>query len=147
MHDPVQILLVEDSPGDVRLTQVALKRAEVQSVLHVARNGEEALEFLKGCLETEGAALPDMVLTDLNMPVMGGLELLRHMKEDPNLRRIPVVILSTSDAPRDIEQSYELNASCYVRKPVELDGFLQVMKAIEAFWLSVVRFSSSGVRQ
>ncbi|MHC4376875.1 MAG: response regulator [Planctomycetota bacterium] len=147
MHDPVQILLVEDSPGDVRLTQVALKRAGVQSVLHVARNGEEALEFLKGCLETEGGTLPDMVLTDLNMPVMGGLELLRHIKGDPALLRIPVVILSTSDAPGDIEQSYELNASCYVRKPVELDGFLKVMKAIEDFWLSVVRFPGSAVRQ
>ena len=135
---PIEILLVEDSPGDVRLTQEALKEAKVRNNLSVARDGEEALAVLRQQGPHAGAARPDLILLDLNLPQKDGREVLAEIKEDPRLRRIPVVILTTSKMEEDILKSYDLHANAYITKPVDLDQFIQVVRAIEGFWLSIV---------
>ena len=136
---PIHVLLVEDSPGDVRLTQEAFRDANGSIKLHVAADGVEAMAFLK----REGAHLhaprPDLILLDLNLPKMDGREVLAHIKEDKNLKTIPTVIFTTSDASADIVKSYQLQANCYLTKPVQLDAFESLVKSINDFWLTKVK--------
>ncbi|UPT75566.1 MAG: response regulator [Elusimicrobiota bacterium] len=136
---PIEILLVEDNPGDVRLTRETLKDAKIHNNLSVAGDGAAALAHLRREGAAAGAARPDLILLDLNLPRMGGRELLGLIKNDAALRSIPVVVLTTSKAEEDILQSYDLHANCYISKPVELDGFIKVVKSIEDFWFTVVR--------
>ena len=135
---PIEILMVEDNPGDVRLTVEALKEGKVRNNFHTAEDGEEALAYLRQEGRYAGAPRPDLVLLDLNLPKKSGREVLAEIKEDPDLRRIPVVILTVSQAEQDIVKSYSLHANCYITKPVDLDQFLEVVKSIENFWLTVV---------
>ena len=137
-HRPIEILLVEDNPGDVRLTVEALKEGKLRNHMSVAADGEEALAFLRRENGHAAAPRPDLVLLDLNLPRKDGREVLAEMKEDPDLRRIPVVILTTSKAEEDIARTYDLHANCYITKPVDLDQFITVVKSIESFWFSVV---------
>ena len=136
---PVQILLVEDNPGDVRLTQAALAEGKVQNILHVARDGVEAMEFLRRGPNFLQAPRPDLVLLDLNLPRKSGREVLKEIKDDPNLRCIPVIVLTSSEAEEDILKSYNLHANGYVAKPVDFAKFVQVMKIIEEFWFTIVK--------
>jgi len=135
---PVEILLVEDNPGDVRLTQEALKEGKVYNNLHWARDGVEALEFLRREGKHAGAPRPDIILLDLNLPKKDGREVLAVVKRDADLKQIPVVVLTTSKAEEDVLKSYELHANCYVTKPVDLEKFIQVVQSIDRFWLTVV---------
>jgi len=137
--EPVEILLVEDNPGDVRLTTEALAEAKVRNRLSVARDGVEALQYLRREAPFEDAVRPDIILLDLNMPRMDGREVLEEIKRDPSLSLIPVVVLTTSQADEDILRSYQLHASCYITKPVDLEQFLRVVRSVEDFWLTVVR--------
>lgn len=136
---PIEILLVEDNYGDVRLTQEALREGKVSNNLSVAVDGVQALEFLRRQGEFSGAARPDLVLLDLNLPKKDGREVLAEIKADEELRRIPVVVLTTSKAEEDVLRSYNLHANCYISKPVDLDQFIRVVKSIDDFWLTVVR--------
>ena len=136
---PIQILLVEDNPGDVRLTIEALKEGKVSNNLSVARDGVEALSFLRREGSHGNAARPDLILLDLNLPKKDGREVLAEIKEDSRLRRIPVVVLTTSKAEEDILRTYDLHANCYITKPVDLEQFISVVRSIDDFWLSVVR--------
>jgi two-component system, chemotaxis family, response regulator Rcp1 len=136
----IEILLVEDSPGDVRLTQEALRDAKVQNNLHVATDGEEAIAFLRRTGSYAEVPRPDLILLDLNLPKKDGREILAEIKADPSLKTIPVVVLTTSESEADILQSYQLHANCYITKPVDLEGFMKVVRSIEGFWLSIVRF-------
>jgi CheY-like chemotaxis protein len=135
---PIEILLVEDNPGDVRLTIEALKDSKVGNKLHVAKDGVEAMEFLRRTGEHAAAVRPDLILLDLNLPRMDGREVLSAIKSDPKLRTIPVVVLTTSRAEQDVLRSYELQANCYITKPVDLEQFITVVKSIEDFWFTVV---------
>lgn len=137
---PVIILMVEDNPGDVRLTMEALREARVHNSLHVASDGVEAIEYLHAVAQTE--ARPDLVLLDLNLPRKRGTEVLAEIKADPDLRSIPVVVLTSSQAEQDILASYDLHANCFISKPVQLDGFIQVIKEIDGFWLEIVKLPS-----
>lgn len=139
---PVEILLVEDSPGDVKLTEEALRDANVPNHLHVARDGEEAMRFLRRQPPFEASPRPDLILLDLNMPRKDGREVLAEIKADPDLRRIPVIILTTSQSEDDVAEAYNLAANCYVAKPVDLDQFLDVVRAIDDFWLTLVKLPS-----
>jgi len=136
---PIEILLVEDNAADVRLTQEALREGKVHNTLTVARDGEEALEVLQQRCRVKGAALPDLILLDLNLPRKDGREVLAILKADERLKRIPVVVLTTSSAEADILKSYQLHANCYITKPVDLEQFVNVVKTIDDFWLTVVR--------
>lgn len=140
---PVEILLVEDNPADVQLTVEALRDARVHNNLHVAGDGEEALLFLRRRNEYAEAPRPDLVLLDLNLPRKSGREVLADIKADPDLRRIPVIILSTSSNDDDIASAYDLAANCYVTKPVDLDEFLGVVRAIDSFWLSLAKLPTT----
>ena len=135
---PVEILLVEDNPADVRLTQEALKEGKVYNNLHWAKDGVEALEFLRRGGKFADAPRPDIVLLDLNLPKKDGREVLHEIKNDDKMKRIPVVILTTSKAEEDVLKSYNLHANCYVTKPVDLEQFIRVVKSIDMFWLTVV---------
>ncbi len=135
----IEILLVEDNPGDVRLTREALKDGKIVNNLHVAEDGVEALAYLRREGEYSDAVRPELILLDLNLPKKDGREVLAEIKADKDLRRIPVVILTSSAAEQDIVKSYNLHANCYVTKPVDLDQFINVVKSIEYFWLTVVR--------
>ena len=135
---PVEILLVEDNPGDYRLTQEALREGKVYNNLHWAQDGEEALDFLKQRGKHAKAPRPDIILLDLNLPKKDGREVLLEIKQDSDLRAIPVVILTTSQAEEDVLRSYDLHANCYVTKPVDLEKFITVVQSIDRFWLSVV---------
>jgi chemotaxis family two-component system response regulator Rcp1 len=135
---PIEILMVEDNPGDVRLTVEALKEGKVRNNFHTVEDGVEAMAFLRRQGRYAEAPRPDLILLDLNLPKMNGREVLAEIKEDPELRRIPVVILTVSKAEQDILKSYNLHANCYITKPVDLDQFLEVVKSIENFWLTVV---------
>lgn len=137
-NTPVEILLVEDNPGDERLTREALKEGKVYSNLHWVKDGVEALEFLRQDGIYGGAPRPDIILLDLNLPKKDGREVLSEIKLDPALKRIPVVVLTTSKAEEDVLRSYNLHANCYVTKPVDLDKFIVVVKSIDMFWLTVV---------
>lgn len=136
---PIEILLVEDNPGDVRLTRESLHDAKVHNHMLVASDGVEALECLRREGKYKNATRPDLVLLDLNLPRMNGFEVLDAIKEDPDLKRIPVVVLTTSQAEQDIIQSYNLHANAFVTKPVDLEQFIKVIKAIEGFWLEIVK--------
>lgn len=136
---PIEILLVEDNPGDVRLTQEALGEAKVRNNLAVARDGVEALAYLRCEPPFQDAARPDMVLLDLNLPRKDGREVLAEIKADPELRRLPVVVLTTSSAEKDVLESYNLYANCYITKPVDLDQFVGIVSSIEDFWLTIVK--------
>lgn len=135
----VEILLVDDSTGDVRLAQEALKDAKVVNKIHVASDGVEALAFLRREGQYTDAPRPDLILLDLNMPRMDGREVLVEIKKDPSLRRIPVVVLTTSDAEQDVLKTYDLHANCYVTKPIDLEQFITVVRSIEDFWLTIVK--------
>jgi two-component system, chemotaxis family, response regulator Rcp1 len=138
----LEILLVEDNPGDVRLTQEAMKEGKVLNRLSVASDGVEALDFLRQKGKYAGAPRPDLILLDLNLPKKDGRQVLAEIKEDPLLKRIPVVILTTSEAEQDVLKTYELHANCYLTKPVDLGQFLQVVRLITDFWLSLVKLPS-----
>ncbi|MEI9937830.1 MAG: response regulator [Pseudomonadota bacterium] len=133
---PIEVLLIEDSPGDVRLTQEAFREANQDVRLHVAYDGVEAMSFLKRTGKNVDAPRPDLILLDLNLPRMDGREVLVQIKEDDDLKTIPTVILTTSDAEADIAKSYELQANCYLSKPVQLDAFESLVKSINDFWLT-----------
>jgi len=134
----LEILLVDDNPGDVRLTQETLKESKVLNNLHVVRDGEEALDFLFRKGEFREKPTPDIIFLDLNLPKVNGHEVLAKIKSHPDLCRIPVVVLTTSQAEEDILRSYDLHANCYVTKPLDLSQFIRVVKTINHFWLSVV---------
>jgi chemotaxis family two-component system response regulator Rcp1 len=135
----VEILLVEDNAADVRLTKEALQEGKVRNNLTVARDGEEALEILRRIGPHGGAARPDLILLDLNLPRKDGREVLATLKADPSLKHIPVVVLTTSNAEVDILKSYQLHANCYITKPVDLEQFVSVVRSIDDFWLTVVK--------
>ena len=136
---PVEILLVEDNPGDARLTQEALREGKISNNLSHVKDGVEALSFLRREKGFEGAPTPDIVLLDLNLPKKDGRQVLSEMKQDDGLKSIPVVVLTTSEAEQDILRSYELHANCYISKPVDLEKFISIVRAIEDFWLAVVK--------
>jgi CheY-like chemotaxis protein len=144
VYRAIEILLVEDNPGDVRLTQEALKENKIRNNLHVAKDGVEAMQFLRRMKGFETASRPDLILLDLNLPKKDGREVLAEIKSDENLRSIPVVILTTSDAEDDVAKSYDMHANCYVRKPIDLNRFIEVVKIIENFWLSIVELPRGG---
>ena len=139
---PVEILLVEDSPGDVRLTQEALREAKVHNRMSVVEDGEKAMAFLRQEAPYADSPRPDIILLDLNLPRKDGREVLQEIKKDPLLKRIPVVVLTTSRAEEDIYHAYELHANCYITKPVDFEQFMQVIHSIEDFWLTVVKLPS-----
>jgi two-component system, chemotaxis family, response regulator Rcp1 len=135
----VEILLVEDNPGDIRLTQEALKDSKIRNNLSVVRDGEEALAFLRREGNFARVPRPDLVLLDLNLPRVDGREVLEVIKTDDSLKRIPVVVLTTSDDEKDILASYNLHANCYITKPVDLNRFVEIVKSIEGFWFQIVK--------
>lgn len=140
---PANFLLVEDNPGDVRLTQEALKNHKVQNNLYVATDGEEAMAFLRKQGKYKDVPRPDIILLDLNLPRKDGREVLAEIKSEPSLKTIPVVIISSSEAEQDIIKSYNLNANCYVTKPVNFDQFIKVVQSINDFWLTIVKLPGS----
>jgi two-component system, chemotaxis family, response regulator Rcp1 len=140
---PIEVLLIEDSPGDVRLMREAFRDANASIRLHVAADGIEAMSFLSREGSYIHAPRPDLILLDLNLPKMDGREVLAHVKKDSNLKTIPTVILTTSVAESDVVQSYQLNANCYLSKPVQLDAFERLVKSINDFWLTHARFAST----
>jgi len=137
--NPIEILLVEDNPGDVRLTQEVLKEGKVNNKLSVVENGVQAISFLKKEDGYKDALTPDLILLDLNMPKKDGREVLLDIKKDKDLKKIPVIVLTTSQAEEDILKVYDLNANCFISKPVDLEQFINVVKSIEDFWLSIVK--------
>lgn len=136
---PIEVLLVEDNAGDIRLTQEAFDEGKVRLNLSVVRNGVEAMAFLRKEGGFAGAARPDLVLLDLNLPKKDGREVLRDMKNDPQLLRMPVVVLTTSESYEDVLGTYGLHANCYITKPVDMDQFIKVVKLIEEFWFVVAK--------
>jgi len=138
------ILLVEDSPADVRLTREALRDTEIANVLHVARDGVEAMDFLLQQNQYADAPRPDIVILDLNLPKKGGKEVLADLQADASLRQIPVAVLTTSSAESDVIESYDLGANCFLTKPVDLSQFLKVVQSIEEFWFGIVRLPKNG---
>jgi chemotaxis family two-component system response regulator Rcp1 len=145
--EPIEILLVEDNPGDARLAAEALKENKVRNNLYHVKDGVEAMEFLRRRGEYAGAPVPDLILLDLNLPRKDGREVLAEIKDDPELRLIPVVILTTSAAERDLVKTYDLHANAYVIKPIDLDQFIEVVQAIETFWFVVVKLPQINGRQ
>ncbi len=141
---PVEILLVEDNPGDERLTREALKEGKVYNNLHWVKDGVEAMEFLRRTGRYAEAPRPDIILLDLNLPKKDGREVLQEIKTDTDLKRIPVVVLTTSKAEEDVLRTYNLHANCYVTKPVDLEKFIVVVKSIDVFWLTVVTLPPNG---
>lgn len=142
--EPVEILLVEDNPGDARLAVEALKENKVRNNLHHVKDGVEAMDFLHRRGAYAGAPLPDLILLDLNMPRKDGREVLKEIKDDPRLRLVPVVVLTTSAAERDLVQTYDSHANAYVMKPIDLDRFIEVVQAIESFWFTIVKLPQNG---
>jgi len=133
---PVNILLIEDNPGDVRLTQEAFKEGQMSVNLDVVMDGVEAIKFLRKEDQYENSTTPDLILLDLNLPKRDGREVLQEIKTDDNLKRIPVVVLTTSNAEKDILKSYNLHVNCYINKPVDFEKFFDIIQKIEEFWLS-----------
>ena len=146
MGSPIEILLVEDNPGDIRLTKEAFNECKVYNNLHTVVDGEEAMAFLLREGKYSDSPRPDLILLDLNLPKKDGREVLRDLKSDENLKSIPVVILTTSQDEEDILRAYGLNANCYICKPIDLDQFSKIIKAIEDFWLSIVKLPT-GFRE
>lgn len=141
---PIEILLVEDNPADVRMAKEALKDCNVSNRLSVVEDGEEALAFVRGLDGHAGRPRPDLILLDLNLPRKDGHQVLAEIKADPDLRRIPVVILTTSENERDVSKAYDLNANCYITKPGGLEQFVTVMKSIQYFWSMVVQLPTAA---
>ena len=135
----VDILLVEDNPGDVRLTREAFEEGHISNELHVVRDGEKALDFLYQRGEYEDAPRPHLVLLDLNLPRVGGLEVLEDIRADPDLNKIPVIVLTSSDAEEDIVKSYELQSNAYLTKPIDPDDFVALVRTFENFWFELVK--------
>ena len=135
----IEILLVEDSPGDQRLTMEALKEGKINNNLYIVEDGEEAIAFLKKEAPFTSVPKPDLILLDLNLPKMNGQEVLEIIKADEDLKRIPVVILTTSQSDEDILNAYNLNANCYITKPVDFDQFIHVVNKIQEFWFTIVK--------
>jgi CheY-like chemotaxis protein len=136
---PVEILLIEDNAGDIRLTIDALKDGRVLNNVNIVRDGEEAMDYLKKRGKYTDSSLPDIILLDLNLPKMNGLQVLQEIKNNADLKRIPVVILTSSAADEDVIKAYDNHVNCYIRKPIEFDSFMEVIKKIEDFWLSLVK--------
>ncbi|OQA31976.1 MAG: Response regulator rcp1 [Betaproteobacteria bacterium ADurb.Bin341] len=136
---PAEFLLIEDNPGDVRLTREALNESKLRNNLSVVVDGLEALAFLKRESPYKAAPRPDIILLDLNLPRKSGLEVLAEIKADPMLQQIPVVVLTSSEAEKDIIASYNLHVNCYVSKPLDLDQFIKVVNSIESFWFTIVK--------
>jgi chemotaxis family two-component system response regulator Rcp1 len=145
MGRPVEFLLAEDNPGDVRLTKEALRESKISNNLNVVPDGVEAMAFLRREGKYFEAPRPDVILLDLNLPKKDGREVLAEVKADPNLRLIPVVIITSSEAEQDVLKTYELHANCYVTKPVDLEQFIKVIQSIETFWLTIVTLPSSVI--
>ncbi len=141
---PIEVLLVEDSPGDVRLTQEAFREANSSVRLHVANDGVEAMAFLRQQGVHAHSPRPDLILLDLNLPKMDGREVLAHIKADDGLKTIPTVILTTSDSEADVLSSYQLQANCFLNKPVELEGFETLVKSIKNFWITEATLPQQG---
>lgn len=144
-HRAAEILLVEDNPGDVRLAKEGLKESKVANNLYVVDNGIEAMAFLRKDGNYADAVTPDLILLDLNLPKKDGREVLAEIKGDENLRRIPVVILTTSQAEEDVFKTYDLHANCYVTKPVDLEQFVKIVKSINNFWFEMVTLPKENV--
>jgi len=134
----IEILLIEDNPGDARLTQEAMRAAKMTNVLHIVEDGVQAMEFLRQRSRFKDAPRPDLILLDLNLPKKDGRSVLAEVKADPDLRRIPVVVLTTSRSEEDVMQAYDMHANAYVTKPVNLDQFMRIVALIDEFWLKVV---------
>lgn len=147
MSERLKILLVEDNPADADLVRESLGECRVAHELHVAVDGFDALAFLRRDGDRAGAPRPDLVVLDLNLPRKDGRELLADMKADPVLRRIPVLVLTSSRAEEDVVRAYDLHASAYVTKPVDLKGLNEIVRGIESFWMSVVRYPKGGVEE
>ncbi|MBN1568144.1 MAG: response regulator [Acidobacteria bacterium] len=141
----IEILLVEDNPGDVELTREALETAKISNRLHVVEDGSDATDFLFRRGKYSDAPEPDIVLLDLNLPVKDGRQVLSEIKADPELAKIPIVVLTTSQADEDILRAYQLHANCYITKPVDFNQFLRIVNAIEEFWLSIVKLPKKRV--
>lgn len=137
----INILLIEDNPGDIRLIKEVLKEGKIQSNLSIVLDGEEALSFLKQTDQYIDAVRPDLIILDLNLPKKDGREILSDIKEDPALKHIPVIVLTTSNAPNDILNMYTSHANCFITKPADFDQFINVLKSIESFWLSTVKLT------
>jgi len=135
----IEILLVEDNEGDVELTREAFKESKVRNNIHVVNDGQAALDFIYRKPGYEDAVRPDVMLLDINLPRKDGKEVLKIVKNDPDLKHIPVVILTSSEAEKDIVKSYQLHANCYIAKPVTLESFMEVIRSVEEFWLGVVK--------
>lgn len=138
----VEILMVEDNPADIRLTKEAFKDAKVLNNMHIVVDGEEAMAFLRKEGKYPDAPRPDLILLDLNLPKKDGREVLAEIKKDPELKRIPIVVLTTSEDEKDIFKAYDLHVNAYVKKPVDLNQFIKVVEAVEDFWLTVVKLPS-----
>ncbi|MHB1286638.1 MAG: response regulator [Leptospirales bacterium] len=145
MGRPAEFLLVEDNPGDVRLTREALQESKIRNNLNVVGDGEQALLYLRKHPPHTNALRPDIILLDLNLPRKDGREVLAEIKGDPSLRRIPVVVITSSEAEQDILRTYDLHVNCYVTKPVDLDQFIKVVQSVESFWLTIVRLPSEDM--
>src|SRR3984957_7837497 len=140
----IHILLVDDNEGAIILTREALDDARIINKVSIAHDGVEAIEFLKSCLRHDGPAMPDLILLDINLPKMNGTEVLAIIKNDPELKRIPVIMLTTSSAEKDILASYDNHANCYITKPVDLEMFMNVVRTIEDFWISIVKLPKTA---
>ncbi|OGW39849.1 MAG: response regulator [Nitrospirae bacterium GWD2_57_9] len=141
---PVEILMVEDNPGDVLLMEEALREGKLSNNLYIANNGDEAMDFLKKRGKFKDAVRPDLIMLDLNLPRKDGREVLAEVKNDPELKKIPIVIVTTSGSEEDIDKTYSLHANCYVTKPVGVRQFFEVVKNIESFWFSIVKLPSKA---
>lgn len=140
----IEVLLVEDNAGDIRLTKEALKESSLLIHLNIARDGEEAMAFLRREGVHGGVPTPDLILLDLNLPRKDGREVLQEIKADADLKRIPVVVLTTSEADSDVLTTYGLHANCYITKPVDMDQFIKIVKLLEEFWFTIVKLPSHG---
>lgn len=141
---PIEILLVEDNLGDVRLTREVFKDAKIRNTIHSVVDGVEAIDYLRNKGKYANAIRPDLILLDLNLPRMDGREVLAEIKSDDDLKRIPVVVLTISKADEDVLKSYNLHANCFITKPVDLDQFIKVVSSVEGFWLTIVRLPPNG---
>ena len=137
--EPIHILIVEDNPGDARLAVEALAEGKVSNKISIVQDGVEAISYLRRENEYSDAPRPDLILLDLNLPKMNGKEVLAIIKDDTEFKRIPVIILTTSDADQDIDATYDLHANCYITKPVDFNQFISVIQSVEDFWLSIVK--------
>jgi len=142
--NPIEVLLIEDSPADVRLTREALKEEKMRINLHVAADGVEAMQFLRRQGKFAQAVQPDLILLDLNLPKKDGREVLKEIKTDESLKKIPVVILTMSKAEEDVLKTYDLHANCYITKPLDLNQFSKVVKSIQEFWMTIVKLPPNG---